>query len=391
MTHLGLLIWETRHVSASLAFPGLKPPVQAASARQLSPPMFWRSAVPAHRRTWSSGAGILLKGTPFEVNKVVLLMWAGVVIVLACCSVAARPATSGGWCPRGVQNVVESGVEFVRNDIILQTMGPDGMGWTPFLVDDVLLHLRHQHLRGHPRHPVPGERPHGPARLPGHLVWVIYNVRRHPGQGFGGYLKSMLFPPGVPKALLPLVALIEFISTIFVRPFSLAVRLFANMLAGHLLLVTFAVLSAALFSQDRWPSSCPLPFVMLDRCSRASRSSSPSCRRSSSPFSPPSTSAGPCTPSTRRATHLSSDSWPRPGPRPSSLDGLSAIGAGIGYGAAAIGPGIGIGIVVGNAITAMARQPEAAGMVRTTMFLGIAFTEALALIGFVVFILIKFA
>ena len=73
------------------------------------------------------------------------------------------------------------------------------------------------------------------------------------------------------------------------------------------------------------------------------------------------------------------------------VDGLSAIGAGIGYGAAAIGPGVGIGIVVGNAITAMARQPEAAGMVRTTMFLGIAFTEALALIGFVVFILINFA
>lgn len=47
--------------------------------------------------------------------------------------------------------------------------------------------------------------------------------------------------------------------------------------------------------------------------------------------------------------------------------------------------------MVGNAISSMARQPESAGMVRTTMFLGIAFTEALALIGFVVFILIKFA
>jgi F-type H+-transporting ATPase subunit c len=63
--------------------------------------------------------------------------------------------------------------------------------------------------------------------------------------------------------------------------------------------------------------------------------------------------------------------------------GLKSIGRGIVYGGAAIGPGIGIGIVVGNAITAMARQPEAAGMVRTTMFLGIAFTEALALFGFV--------
>ncbi len=72
-------------------------------------------------------------------------------------------------------------------------------------------------------------------------------------------------------------------------------------------------------------------------------------------------------------------------------NGMSAMGAGFAYGLAAIGPGIGIGLVVGNAVTAMARQPEAAGLVRTTMFLGIAFTEALALIGFVVFILLKFA
>jgi len=63
--------------------------------------------------------------------------------------------------------------------------------------------------------------------------------------------------------------------------------------------------------------------------------------------------------------------------------GLKAMG----YGLAAIGPGIGIGYLVGNAVQAMARQPEAAGMVRTTMFLGIAFAEALALFGFVLFFL----
>ena len=66
----------------------------------------------------------------------------------------------------------------------------------------------------------------------------------------------------------------------------------------------------------------------------------------------------------------------------------AAIGAGFAYGIAAIGPGIGIGYLVGQSVQAMARQPEAAGLVRTTMFLGIAFTEALALIGFVVFILL---
>jgi F-type H+-transporting ATPase subunit c len=59
------------------------------------------------------------------------------------------------------------------------------------------------------------------------------------------------------------------------------------------------------------------------------------------------------------------------------------IGKGLVYGLAAIGPGIGIGYLAGKAVEAMARQPEAAGMVRTTMFLGIAFTEALALLGFV--------
>lgn len=64
------------------------------------------------------------------------------------------------------------------------------------------------------------------------------------------------------------------------------------------------------------------------------------------------------------------------------LQGAIAL---IGYGLAAVGPGVGIGIVVGNAITAMARQPEMTGTIRTTMFLGIAFTEALALIGFVLF------
>ncbi len=69
----------------------------------------------------------------------------------------------------------------------------------------------------------------------------------------------------------------------------------------------------------------------------------------------------------------------------------AAANAGLAYGLAAIGPGLGIGYLVGQAVQAIARQPEAAGQVQTTMFLGVAFTEALALLGFVVFILLKFA
>ncbi len=68
---------------------------------------------------------------------------------------------------------------------------------------------------------------------------------------------------------------------------------------------------------------------------------------------------------------------------------ISSIGKGLVYGLAAIGPGIGIGFLVGKSVEAMARQPEAAGMVRTTMFLGIAFVEALALFGFVLSFIVK--
>ena len=59
------------------------------------------------------------------------------------------------------------------------------------------------------------------------------------------------------------------------------------------------------------------------------------------------------------------------------------IGKGLVYGLAAIGPGIGIGIMVGKTVEGQARQPELAARLQTTMILGIAFTDVLALIGFV--------
>jgi F-type H+-transporting ATPase subunit c len=61
----------------------------------------------------------------------------------------------------------------------------------------------------------------------------------------------------------------------------------------------------------------------------------------------------------------------------------------VGYGIAAIGPGLGIGFLVGKALESMARQPEAAANVRTNMFIGIGFVEALALFGFVLAFIAK--
>jgi F-type H+-transporting ATPase subunit c len=67
---------------------------------------------------------------------------------------------------------------------------------------------------------------------------------------------------------------------------------------------------------------------------------------------------------------------------------LAPVGKGLVYGLGAIGPGIGIGIIFGKAIEAIARQPEARGMVQPIMFLGFALVEAIMLFGFVLFFII---
>ncbi len=55
----------------------------------------------------------------------------------------------------------------------------------------------------------------------------------------------------------------------------------------------------------------------------------------------------------------------------------------VGYGIGTLGPGIGLGILIGKALEGIARQPEVAGQLRTTMFIGVAFVEVLALLGLV--------
>lgn len=72
------------------------------------------------------------------------------------------------------------------------------------------------------------------------LSWVIYNgvgIHKH---GFAGYLKLQCVPSGVSPVMYPLLVPLEFFSNILVRPVTLALRLFCNMFAGHLLLMLFA-------------------------------------------------------------------------------------------------------------------------------------------------------
>jgi len=178
-----------------------------------------------------------------SVNKIALIAIAAVVIASVVFLLAGN--ADGSTAPRGVRNLAEAIVEFIESQIIMPTMGRDGLGWTPFLMSLFsFIYLCN----------VPGVIPiiqmPATARMAiplflSLLVWVIFIGVGFKHQGIG-YLKNSLFPPGVPAALYLLVTPIEFISTFLVRPFSLTVRLFANMLAGHILLVTFALLTEEL-------------------------------------------------------------------------------------------------------------------------------------------------
>ncbi len=149
--------------------------------------------------------------------------------------------------PSGPQNVAEAGVDFIREGIAVSVIGPEGHAWVPFLTAMFFWILFNNLMSIIPviQFPVTSRMAY-PATLAA-LVWIIYNAVGIKEQGFFKYFKNIMFPPGVPKPIYLLLSPIEFVSTILVRPFSLAVRLFANMLAGHLILVSFAVLATALW------------------------------------------------------------------------------------------------------------------------------------------------
>ena len=166
--------------------------------------------------------------------------------------------------PSGLlQNTAESSIGFVRNQIIMQTMGSDGLRYLPYLTALFFFIFFSNITEIIPFVQFPANARFAMPIALALMVWVIFNVVGIAKQGPIHYLKNSRVPPGVPKAILPLVVIIEVVSVFLVRPFSLAVRLFANMLAGHLILVTFSVLCAALFAKSISIVILPFSFALL--------------------------------------------------------------------------------------------------------------------------------
>ena len=73
-----------------------------------------------------------------------------------------------------------------------------------------------------------------------------------------------------------------------------------------------------------------------------------------------------------------------------SLEGMKSLAMAIAVGLGLFGPGIGLGILIGKALEAIGRNPEASGKIQGTMFIGIAFVEALAIFAVVIAFIVKF-
>ncbi|MGH9260772.1 MAG: F0F1 ATP synthase subunit A [Acidimicrobiales bacterium] len=202
----------------------------------------------------------LFGGGAFGVNKVILFMWISVALVCALFFVAGRRRA---LVPTGAQNVAESTVEFVQDQIVLQTMGPEGLGYTPFLLT-LFTFVFTCNIWGL----IPGVQMPVNARiaLPVFMALVVYVIYHAAGvrhQGPIGYLKSIMFLPGVPWPMYILLTPIELVTKFITQPLSLAVRLFANMLAGHLLLVSFAVITQALVASTIIGGALPLALLVF--------------------------------------------------------------------------------------------------------------------------------
>jgi F-type H+-transporting ATPase subunit a len=166
--------------------------------------------------------------------------------------------------PRGIQNIAESSVDFVRESIIMQTMGPDGLGYLPLLATMFFFIFFSNITEILPVVQMPANARFGMPLVLALMVWAVYWIVGFVKQGPLHYLKNSTLPDGVPFVIKwLLVAPIEFLQILVVRPFSQAVRLFANMLAGHLILVTFSVLCAALWVLQWYVVILPFSFALL--------------------------------------------------------------------------------------------------------------------------------
>lgn len=179
-----------------------------------------------------------LLGVDFAITRITIIMWIATAAMLAFLVLASRRPSI---VPRRLQFLGESGYSLVRDGMARDVIGPKGLPFAPFLASLFFFILANNAMSIIPFAQIS---PMSKFALPlvlAVLVWILYNWVGIREQGAGRYFKDAAIPPGVPIGALILVTPIELLQVFIIRPFTLAVRLFANMFAGHMLLVVFSL------------------------------------------------------------------------------------------------------------------------------------------------------
>ena len=180
-------------------------------------------------------------------TKVTALLWISVAILIIFFLVSNRKPQ---LVPTKKQWIAESLYGFVRNNIAVDMIGREGVRFAPYLTT-LFSFILLMNLWGIV--PLAQISPNSHIAFPAILAVISYvmfiyiGIRKH---GIG-YFKHALVPPA-PWFILPILVPIEFFSNFIVRPFSLAVRLFANMFAGHMLLLVFTLGGFAMINANLW-------------------------------------------------------------------------------------------------------------------------------------------
>jgi F-type H+-transporting ATPase subunit a len=177
---------------------------------------------------------VLFVGTPFELNRIMLVRLFVAVVIIVVFTIGVRRLRV---VPTKFQSLIELGLDFVRVGIAEDLLGKkDGKRFLPLLTTFFFMIVA-MNITGI----VPGINIAGTAVIGvplllaaiAYVTWIYAGLRKHPGS----FLRNALIPPGVPWPLYILVTPIEFLSTFIVRPVTHTLRLLMNLIVGHLLLV----------------------------------------------------------------------------------------------------------------------------------------------------------
>jgi F-type H+-transporting ATPase subunit a len=177
-------------------------------------------------------------GVDFAITRMTLILWLATLALVVVLLLAARRAQV---VPGRLQFVVESGYSLIRDGVARDVIGPGGLPFAPFLAALFFFILANNLMAIVPFAQLsPMSRFAIPALLAA-ICYVLYLWIGIREKGLRQYLRDILFLPGVPTAMYALITPIEFLQNFITQPFTLAVRLFANMFAGHMLLLVFSL------------------------------------------------------------------------------------------------------------------------------------------------------